>query len=185
MAFERAMDIARFNELDDSWVQTGGLWTRCVFIGNKNDPGSPVGIAIKADRQVGDRIAGKRSFNTTTMTVVLSGTVMHDGKWMTAGDFYVAPPNEANGDLVFGSEGGVIFMIFDDRSGILPKFVDEKDQARFDQTLRADVEAVAAGQCEKSVAILPLRDEYTQGRAVVFRTLEEVQRYRDATGTEW
>jgi hypothetical protein len=185
MSFERGMDIARFNELDESWIQTGGLWTRCVFIGNKNDPGSPIGIAMKADRGLGDRIAGKRSFNTTTMTVVLSGTVMHDGRWMTVGDFYVAPPNEVNGDLVFGPEGAVIFMIFDDRSGIVPKFMDERDEARFDQTLRADVEAVATGQCETSVAILPLRDEYTKGRAVVFRTLAEVQQYRNETGTDW
>lgn len=185
MTSKRGIDIAKFNELDDTWVQTGGLWTRCVFIGEKNSPTSPVGIAIKADRELGDRIAGKRSYNTTTMTVVLSGTVMHDGRWMTAGDFYVAPPNDVNGDLVFGSEGGIIFMIFENRSGIVAKFVDEMDQAKFDRTLRADVEAVATGQCEKSVAILPLRDEYTKGRAVVFHTVEEVEQYRKETGTVW
>lgn len=185
MAFARGIDIAKFNELDDSWVETGGLWTRCVFIGEKNNGDSPVGIAMKADRELGDHVAGKRSFDTTTMTVVLSGTVMHDGRWMKAGDFYVAPPNEVNGDLVFGSEGAVLFMIFDNRSGIIPKFVDANDQARFDETLRADVEAVAIGEIEKSVPILPLRDAYTQGRAVVFRTFEEVQQYRAETGTEW
>lgn len=185
MALARGIDIAKFNELDDSWVQTGGLWTRCVFIGAKNSPDSPVGIAIKADREIGDRIAGKRSFDTTTMTVVMSGSVMHDGRWMKAGDFYVAPPGDLNGDLVFGSEGAVLFLIFDNRSGIVPKFVDAGDQARFDETLRADVEAVAAGECEKSVSILPLRNSYTKGRAVVFHTLEQVQRYREETGTEW
>ena len=185
MGFERGIDIAAFNEPDESWVKTGALWTRCVFIGEKNSPGSPVGIAIKAERELGDRIAGKRSFDTTTMTVVLSGTLMHDGRWMKSGDFYVAPPGDVNGDLVFGSEGAVIFMIFDNRSGIVPKFLDAKDQARFDETLRADVEAVASGRTEKSIAILPLRDAYTKGRAVVFRTLEAVQQYRSETGTEW
>ena len=185
MGFERGIDIARFNEIDDTWVQTGGLWTRFVFIGEKNSPDSPVGVAMKVDRELGDRIAGKRSFDTTTMTVVLSGTVMHDGRWMKPGDFYVAPPNDVNGDLVFGSEGAVIFMIFDKRAGIVPKFLEEKDQARFDRTLRTDVEAVATGQCEKSVAILPLREEYTKGRAVVFRTLEAVQQYRAETGIDW
>lgn len=185
MAFEKGIDVARFNELDDSWVQTGGLWTRCVFIGEKNSPDSPVGVAIKADREIGDHVAGRRSFGTTTMTVLLSGSVMHDGRWMKPGDFYVAPPNDVNGDLVFGSEGAVLFIIFDNRSGIIPKFVDADDQARFDETLRADVEAVAAGRIERSVALLPLRDAYTKGRAVVFRTLEAVQQYRMETGTEW
>lgn len=185
MAFARGIDVAKFNELDDSWVQTGGLWTRCVFIGKKNDPGSPVGIAIKADREIGDHVAGRRSFDTTTMTVVLSGSVMHDGRWMKPGDFYVAPPGDVNGDLVFGSEGAVIFMIFDNRMGLVPTFVDARDQAQFDAILRPDVEAVASGKTEKSVALLPLRDAYTKGRAVVFHTLEEVQRYREETGTEW
>lgn len=185
MGFATGIDIAKFNELDDSWVQTGGLWTRCVFIGKKNSPDSPVGIAIKADRETGDLVAGKRSFDTTTMTVVLSGTVMHDGRWMKSGDFYVAPPNDVNGDLVFGSEGAILFIIFENRSGIVPNFSDAQDQARFDETLRADVEAVAAGKSEESVAILPLREAYTKGRAVVFRTLDEVQQYRTETGTEW
>jgi hypothetical protein len=181
----RPVDIANFNQVDDSWVQTGGLWTRCIFIGKKNSPDSPVGVAIKADREIGDRVAGKRSFDTTTMTVVLSGTVMHDDRWLSAGDFYVSPPNEVSGDLVFGSEGATIFIMFDNRSGMIPKFANEKDQANFDKSFRKDVEATATGQCEKTVPILPLRDEYTKGRAVVFKTLEEVEEYRQKTGTEW
>src|SRR3546814_5807096 len=80
MSDRRSVDIAKFNEVDDSWVQTGGLWTRCIFIGKTNSPDAPVGIAIKADREIGDRVAGKRSFDTTTMTVVLSGNVMHDAR---------------------------------------------------------------------------------------------------------
>jgi hypothetical protein len=142
-------------------------------MGPKNSPDSPVGIAIKADRDLGDHVGGKRSFDTTTMTVVLAGTVMHDGRWMSKGDFYVAPPGDVNGDLVFGPEGGVIFMMFDNRSGMVPKFADAKDQANFDR------------QSETSVAILPLRDEYTKGRAITHRTVEEVAQYRAETGTEW
>src|SRR3546814_7044862 len=67
MSDRRSVDIAKFNEIDDSWVQTGGLWTRCIFIGKAKSPDSPVGIAIKADREIGDRVAGKRSFGTTTI----------------------------------------------------------------------------------------------------------------------
>lgn len=185
MSDRRSVDIAKFNEIDDSWVQTGGLWTRCIFIGKPNSPDSPVGIAIKADREIGDRVAGKRSFGTTTMMVVLAGTVMHDDKWLSAGDFFVSPPNEASGNLVFGSEGAIIFFMFDNRSGMIPTFVDQKDQENFDRDFRKDVEAVATGRIEKTIPLLPLRDEYTRGRAVVFHTLEEVEEYRRQTGTEW
>lgn len=185
MSERRSVDIAKFNEIDDSWVQTGGLWTRCIFIGKKNSPDAPVGIAIKADREIGDRVAGKRSFGTTTMTVVLSGNVMHDERWMSPGDFYVSPPGEVAGNLVFGSEGATVFIMFDNRSGMVPKFADAKDQANFDEFLRKDVEAVASGLSEKTVPILPLRDAYTRGRAVVFKTLAEVEEYRLQTGTEW
>ncbi len=76
MAFEKGIDVARFNELDDSWVQTGGLWTRCVFIGEKNSPDSPVGVAIKSgSRRSAIMSPARRSFDTTTMTVLLSGSV--------------------------------------------------------------------------------------------------------------
>lgn len=185
MSDRRSVDIAKFNEIDDSWVQTGGLWTRCIFIGKAKSPHSPVGIAIKADREIGDRVAGKRSFGTTTMMVVLSGNVMHDDRWLSAGDFYVSPPNEVAGDLVFGSEGATIFFMFDNRSGMIPTFANEADQAKFDDDLRKDVEAVASGQVEKTVPLLPLRHEYTKGRAVVFHTIAEVEEYRRRTGTEW
>lgn len=185
MSDRRSVDIARFNEIDDSWVRTGGLWSRCIFIGKSHSPGSPVGIAIKADREIGDRVAGKRSFGTTTMMVVLSGTVMHDDRWMSAGDFYVSPPNEVSGNLVFGLEGATIFFMFDNRSGMVPTFGDERDQANFDRDFRKQVEAVASGKAEVTVPILPLREDYTRGRAIVFRTLEEVEAYRRHTGTEW
>jgi hypothetical protein len=75
--------------------------------------------------------------------------------------------------------------MFDDRSGMVPTFADAADQANFDKLLRKDVEAVAKGEAEKSVSILPLRENYTKGRAVVFNTLEEVEAYRQKTGTEW
>src|SRR3546814_7085270 len=103
---------------------------------------------------MGVRVAGKRSFGTTTMMVVLSGNVMHDDRWLSAGDFYVSPPNEVAGDLVFGSEGATIFFMFDNRSGMIPTFANEADKAKFDNDLRKDVEAVASGQVEKTVPLL-------------------------------
>src|SRR3546814_390178 len=90
-------EIIKFDEPDDTWVKTGGLWTKCVFVGPENCPDSPVGIAIKADGGVADYVAGKRSFGTTTMTVVLRGNVMHDGRWMSQGDMYMSPPDEKIG----------------------------------------------------------------------------------------
>lgn len=181
----RGIEIARFDELDSTWVQTGELWTRCVFIGPRNAPDAPVGIVIKADRDVSDLVAGKRSFATTTMMVVLSGCVMHDGRWMSSGDIYVSPPNEMHGDFVFGPEGAVIFVMFNKRSGIIPKFADRKDQANFDKLLRKDAEEVAAGKSEKSVSILPLRDEHTKGRSIMFETVESVERYIAEHGLDW
>src|SRR3546814_18835049 len=68
------------------------------------------------------------------------------------------------GSFVFGSEGAIIFIMFDNRSGMVPKFADANDQVNFDEHFRKDVEAVATGQCEKTVAILPLRATYTRGR---------------------
>src|SRR3546814_11408296 len=80
------------------------------------------------------------------MTVVLSGNVMHDDRWLSPGDFYVSPPGEVAGSFVFGSEGAIIFIMFDNRSGMVPKFADANDQANFDEHFRKDVEAVATGQ---------------------------------------
>jgi len=181
----RAWEIAKFDEIDETWVKTGGLSSRCVFIGTRNSPDAPVGIAIKADRNISDLVASRRSFPTTTAMVVLDGSVMHDRRWMSVGDIFVCPPNQMNGDLVFGPDGAVIFLMFDKRLGIIPKFEDEKDQAGFDTLLRKNAEEVASGQCEKSVAILPLRDKHTKGRAIVYETIEAVERYRAETGTEW
>src|SRR3546814_9073136 len=105
MSDRRSVDIAKFNEVDDSWVQTGGLWTRCIFIGKTNSPDAPVGIAIKADSEIGDRVAGKRSLETTTKTVVLSGNVVEDDRWLLPGDLYVSPPGEVDGSFAVGTEG--------------------------------------------------------------------------------
>jgi hypothetical protein len=182
---ERNIRTAKFDELDETWVQTGGLSTRFVFIGPENHPNSPIGIAIKGDGNVADFVAGKRSFDTTTLMVVLGGTVMHDGKWLSLGDMYVSPPNEMSGDLVFGPDGGVIFIMFNKRSGIIPKFSDANDQANFDRLLRKDVEEIAAGKIEKSVPLLPLRDHSMVGRAIVYETVQAVEDYRAKTGTDW
>src|SRR3546814_4837298 len=85
-------------------------YTTLFRSGPENCPDSPVGIAIKADGGVADYVAGKRSFGTTTMTVVLRGNVMHDGRWMSQGDMYMSPPDEMNGDMVFGPDGSVLFL---------------------------------------------------------------------------
>ena len=185
MSAQRAIEIVKFDQIDANWAQLGQIWTRCIFIGPANNPNSPVGLAIKAGPDVGDLIAGKRSFGTTTVMTVLSGTVMHDGRWMAKGEMYVSPPHDSNGDLLFGPDGGMIFLMFNKRSGMVPTFADETDQANFDKSLRKDVEDVAAGRSEKSVPILPLRTKPTPGRAIVFKTIEEVAEYRRTTGTEW
>jgi hypothetical protein len=186
MPSQRPVEFANFTETDGTWVQTGGTWTRCVFFGAQNSPDAPLGVVIKGDRDVGDYVAGKRSFNTATMMVVLAGTVLHDGRWMLPGEMYVAPPNDVNGDLLFGPEGGVIFILFSKRSGMIPKFVDPRDQANFDKLLRKYVEEVAAGRCEKPVAILPARNFYVKDRAIVYKTVAEVEKYKAQAGpTEW
>lgn len=182
---DRFVEIAKFDEMDDSWARAGGLWTRCVFLGPKNNPDAPIGIAIRADRDVGDLVAGRRSFATPTVMAVLCGTVMHDGRWMAPGDVYVSPADEMSGDLLFGPEGGVIFIMFNKRSGIVPRFEDETDQKNFDATMRAEVEDVAAGKCEKSVSILPPRTNCTPGRAIKYNTIAEVDAYRKQVGSEW
>jgi hypothetical protein len=186
MSLQRPVEFANFTETDDSWVQIGGTWTRCVFIGLHNSPDAPLGVVIKGDRDVGDYIAGKRSFNTATMTTVLAGNVLHDGRWMLPGEIYMAPPNDVNGDLLFGPEGGVIFIMFNKRSGMVPKFVDSRDQTNFDKLLRKDVEEVAAGKCEKPLALLPARDFYVKDRAIVYKTVAEVEKYKAQLGpTQW
>jgi hypothetical protein len=179
------MEIVKFDTLDDSWARLGGLCTRCIFMGPKNNPDSPIGVAIRAERDVGDLVAGKRSFGTTTAMTVLSGSVMHDGRWMVQGEMYISPPDEPNGDLLFGPEGAVIFLMFDKRSGMVPRFSNPGDQANFDNLLRADVEAVASGVREQSVSILPLRTEFTKDRAIVYTTHDQVAKYRQRTGTDW
>src|SRR3546814_21125447 len=98
------------------------------------------------------------------MTVVLRGNVMHDGRWMSHGDMYMSPPDEMNGDLVFGPAGAVLFILFDKRSGILPKFLSKKEQDNFDRLLRKDDEEIASGNSKRSGAIVLLRDEPTEVR---------------------
>src|SRR3546814_20468724 len=99
-------------------------------------------MATKADREIDDRVAGKRSVDTPTIAVLLSGNVMHAERWLSPGDFYVSPPGEVAGSFVFGSEGAIIFIMFDNRSGMVPKFADANDQANFDEHFRKDVEEV-------------------------------------------
>lgn len=185
MGGNRKIEIAKFDELDDSWVQTGQVWTRFIFIGPGHKPDSPVGVAITAGPDVGDFIAGRRSFPTTNVLTVLSGQLQHDGRWMSRGDIYSSPPGEVAGDLLFGPDGAVIFIMFNRRSGIIPTFADPTDQANFDRYHRKDVEEVAAGKVERSVPILPLRTFTTPARAIVCNTVAEVEEYRKKAGPEW
>lgn len=185
MGRTQAIEIAKFDELDHTWVQTGEIWTRCIFIGPENNPDSPVGIAIKAGRDVGDLVAGRRFFATTNVLTVLSGELQHDGRWMARGDIYSCPPGEMAGDFLFGPEGATIFIMFNKRAGIIPTFASPIDQANFDRDYREDVEAVASGRVERSVPILPLRTETTPGRAIVYHSVAEVAEYRAKMGSEW
>src|SRR3546814_16647153 len=89
-----------------------------------------------------------------------------------------------NGDLVFGPDGAVLFILFDKRSGILPKFLSKKEQDNFDRLFRKDAEEIASGKSERSVAIFPLRDEHTDDRIIMFDTLEAVERYRSERSEE-
>src|SRR3546814_15588119 len=85
--------------------------------------------------------------------------------------------------LVFGPDGAVLFILFDKRSGILPKFLSKKEQDNFDRLFRKDAEEIASGKSERSVAIFPLRDEHTDDRIIMFDTIEEVERYRSEAGS--
>src|SRR3546814_4217023 len=78
-----------------------------------------------------------------------------------------------NGVLVFGPDGAVLFILFDKRSGILPKFLSKKEPDNFDRLFRKDAEEIASGTRERSVAIFPLRDEHTDDRIIMFDRSEE------------
>lgn len=181
----RPVEITKFDVPDESWVQTGNMWTKCSFMGAPNNPNGPVCVSIKAGRDVSDLIASKRAFGTTTMMVVLAGTVMHDGRWMSVGDIFVSPPHELNGDMLFGPEGAVVFFMFAKRSGMIPEFADKNDQENFDTKLRRDLEEVALGKAENTVPIFPTREEHVKGRAIVFDTIEDVEQYRAENPAAW
>lgn len=169
---EREHLTVKFDIQDDEWVSNGAMSYRCIFHGPLNDPDAPVGIAIKAGPDVADYVAGTRSHSSASTIVVLEGAIQHNRRWMTRGEMFVAPPHVEHSDLLFGPDGAVIFIYFANRSGLVPKFSDAGDQARFDAEFRKQVEDVASGRVEKSVVLLPLRDHYTLRRGVIVTDMD-------------
>lgn len=156
------------------WVESGGVKFSALFYGGINSPDAPVGVFVKADRDVGDLIAGKHSHDTPTMIIVIDGAIELDGDWLQKGDMSVAESGVCRGDLVVGPYGATFMTLFAKRSGIVPTFADQDDQAAFDETMRDDVTAVARGEVEKSFALLPARATYKNRRGVVFNDIAEV-----------
>jgi hypothetical protein len=181
MTTARSPYVVSFGEVGSDWIEIAdGLFCNTMFIGKDNDPDSPAFEIVKAGRDVGDRIAGLRTHSSACFAVVVEGTVQLDGRWLGVGDIEVVPPGVPHGDTVVGPDGAVFTIMFGQRSGMVPAFVDAGDQKRFDQLYRADVEAVASGKTEKTVALLPARDTYTPRRGVGITDPDEVARLMTA-----
>lgn len=172
----RTASIVRFDDTADAdWVHCAAVDFHSVFIGARNDPAAPVGIVVRAGRDVGDRIASTRIHPTATFTVVTNGTIQYDGRWMRSGEIHVAPAGIAHGDVVVGPQGATWFILFSQRSGLVPQFADPDDQRRFDSELRPAVQRVAHGLAETSVAILPLRENYSVRRGIKVLDVSDVK----------
>lgn len=164
----RSAIVVRFDSSDSTpdWVTHGAMRYRCLFIGGEGDPAAPIGVVVRAGEDVGDRISSTRTHSTAAMTVVIDGTIQYDGRWMKPGDIHIGPADAAHGDLVVGPCGATFFILFAQRSGLVPRFADADDQLRFDAELRDAVERVAKGVAETSVAIFPLRTDYSKRRGI-------------------
>lgn len=177
MTSARTASIVRFENAheDAGWVRCGGLQFRSIFIGPPRDPKAPVGIVVRAGVDVGDRVASTRTYATATMTVVTEGAMQIDGRWMKPGDIHITPAGVPHGDLVVGPRGATVFILFAERSGLIPEFADPNDQRRFDTELRAAVEIIAHGFDEISAPIFPLRDDYSPRRGIKVLDLADVE----------
>jgi hypothetical protein len=174
--------IVSFAEVDETWLHvTDGLACTSMFIGPTNDPSAPSFEIVKADQEVGDKIAGSRTHGSPCLVIVIEGTIQFDGRWMAVGDLALVPPGVAHGDTVVGPIGAVFAIMFAQRSGMIPQFVDPGDQTRFDTIYRPDVEAVASGAAEQPVVLLPHRDTYTPRRGAAITDPEEVARLMAAS----
>lgn len=176
MSRRRPSTVVRFDR-----SAPGGDWERCgpleyatLFIGGELDPASPAAVVIRADRDAGDRIAGRRTHASSCMTVVIEGAVQLDGRWLGPGEIQIAPAGAAHGDLVIGADGAVLLLLFAQRSGLVPTFDEPGDQQRFDETLRAVVEDVASGRAERVTPLLPPRPAFTPRRNVVVTAPSEL-----------
>jgi hypothetical protein len=177
--------IVSFRNPDDSWVGTPDLIYNAIYFGPTCDPMSPAAAVFRAGPDVGDRIAGARTHSTTTMTVVLEGSVQLDGRWMRLGDIQLAPAGLVHGDLVVGPDGATVFVMFAERAGMIPRFIDPGDQKNFDVMTLRDAEVVASGAGEPVFALLPRRDSYSSRRGIMVTDNAEAARLIAESADRW
>jgi hypothetical protein len=158
--------IISVNSDSNDWTTIGGLEYSSLYIGPPLDPGSPVAIFVRAGREVGDRVAGRRVHPTAELFTVLDGTVQLDGRWLSKGDVQLAAAGVPHGDLVFGPDGATVMMFFASRRGMIPQFEDPGDQERFDSLILDRARSVAEGREEADVALLPARPAFTPRRGI-------------------
>jgi hypothetical protein len=148
------------------WVGDGGIRFNALYFGAGEPSSAPVAVFLKADDNVGDYIAGLRTHPTPVAQVVVAGSAQIDGRWCSVGDIQVVAAGVEHGDLVVGPRGVTLMIMFAERSGVIPAFVDPDDQTRFDIACRTGAEAVAAGESEDSFVFLPARPDYTPRRGI-------------------
>lgn len=163
---------------DANWIGENGIRFDALFFGQRNDAASPVGVFLKADRNVADRIAGERIHATTVMLAVVTGSAQIDGQWFLPGEMQVVAPGVPHGDLVVGPEGATLLMLFAQRSGLPPQFTEADDQDRF-APLRSAVERAAAGVDETPFVLLPPRPTHRPRRGVGIAARAEAEARMD------
>jgi hypothetical protein len=169
--------IVSFREVDEKWIHVAeGIACTSMYIGPANDLEAPAFEIVRCGPDVGDRIAGTRTHESSCFTVVIEGTVQLDGRWLRVGDIEVAPAGVAHGDLVVGPDGATFAIMYARRSGMIPSFTDPGDQERFDRDLRSGAAMVASGEAEIPVALLPARDTFTPRRGAGITDPDEVAR---------
>lgn len=150
---------------DVGWVGEGGIYFDALYFGEPRHPDSPVGVFLKAGRDVADRIAGQRVHSTPVLIAVITGSAEIDGRWFLPGEMQVVRAGVPHGDLVVGPEGVTLLILFAQRSGLVPQFSDPEDQERFGP-LKPVVEAVASGAEEGPLILLPGRPTHRARRGI-------------------
>jgi hypothetical protein len=166
------------------WVGDGGIQFNTLYFGAGDPTDAPVALFLKADGNVGDRIAGLRTHSVPVLQTVIEGDAQIDGRWCVKGDMQLVAPGVEHGDLVIGPHGATLMLLFAKRSGVLPAFVDSGDQSRFDTTCRATAELVAAGKSEASFVLLPPRPEHTPRRGIVLLDSESHETEASSAGAD-